>query len=182
MPLSVRRTQHLDLPLKVSAVLLNTKTGVLPNSVWVTDKCRCRLLDNRRFLVLTLSRQLPGTPITKLRVKVLPVVCLIRVRAPPVKLLQVTPPNIAAPNSIIRRPITVTRVCKSLKATLLTGTLLKATRLEEADKACASKPIKDDPFVLSCFISVIALFVWTLNAKLCRVIAELGQIKSIPLK
>lgn len=58
---SVRRIMALPLILKSVAVLLSNITGVLPSSVWVTETCRCLLLDSPELPLLTTALQFRGT-------------------------------------------------------------------------------------------------------------------------
>lgn len=69
-PLSVLRISVLDLSLRVEAVLLSIRTGVLARTVWVTVMCRCRLFESPMLCLFITALKLWGKWLTNLAVPV----------------------------------------------------------------------------------------------------------------
>lgn len=158
MRLSVVRTRCLDLALSVEAVLLRTSNGVPPSRVWVTVRCRCRLLESSMLPLLIRALRFLGNRVTKLTVQVLPVVPLTLLCGVLVKLLQVTPPVMALSNSAMRRAIRVTRPCRPNSPHRLILMLLTRTLFPLRRQKCGTRPVSADPLSFECLISVITRF------------------------
>lgn len=97
------------------------------------------------------------------------------------RLLQSMPEVMAFPNSMDRRGMQLTPLCRAPRLQLCMLMLLISIRFRSALQKCGMRPTRDDPLELAELTNVIARF--RLVAKptfLSTVLCELGQAKSMP--
>lgn len=167
--LSVRRTRCLDLPLSVSAVLLRTRTGVLCRTVCVTVRCRCRLLESSVLCLLIGALSFRGSVWTKLTVPVVLVVVTTVLWSVWLLYVQVTPPVMALLKRMALRLMKVTRWCRLVSWTCLTGALLSRTWLLLGLQKCGSNWMSEDPLSLEWLMTVMIWLGLVMNEMFCSV-------------
>lgn len=108
------RTLVLALTLMVEAALLTTRTDGLLVSVWVSDRCRPRLLDRFMLCLFMMALQFRGTDSTKPLVLVTRVTPWTHWLLSLVSVLKLTPLLTALENRKALRVMTYIRECKAV--------------------------------------------------------------------